>query len=246
MSRICDLHNHLLPGVDDGSRSLDETLRHLQAFRSQGVSAVCFTPHLLAATRRRDQLLEDVRVHRERFDVVRSEVRGRGGYPRLHLGQEILAPQPGDLDKALGIGDVGFDGGDAILVELGFVPGFDGAAVVRLGRADGRRVILAHPERYAYGDEDPLAAAEEWRELGASLQVNGGSLLGHHGREAQRVGVTLCREGLADLVATDHHGDFRPHMPSDIQAALEEILPVREVRDLLAEGPGRVLSVRGS
>lgn len=244
LALACDLHNHLLPDVDDGSRSLDETLRHLQMFCAQGVAAVCFTPHLLAATRSPEQLAADVALHRERFTCVQGAVGEKDGFPRLHLGQEILAPGPEDLRRALQIEGVGVDGGQTVLVELGFRPGFDGAAVVAAGRADGRRVILAHPERYAYGDTDPLAAMEEWRGLGASLQVNGGSLLGHHGRGAQDLGTTLCREGIADLVATDHHGEFRPHMPEEILAALEEILPAQAVRDLLVEGPGRVLAVR--
>lgn len=195
----------------------------------------------MAATRTSDQLATDVALHRQRFSDVGYAVQEEKGFPRLHLGQEILAPRGDDLRRALALDGVGFDGGATVLVELGFRPGFDGWDVVRCARAEGRRIVLAHPERYAYDDLDPLAAAEAWRGLGASLQVNGGSLLGHHGREAQRLGTAFCHEGLADLVATDHHGDFRPHMPGDVQIALEGMVASRTVRALLVEEPARML-----
>ena len=49
ITTFCDIHNHLLPGVDDGSCSMTETLSHLQDFRAQGVTEIVLTPHLLAA-----------------------------------------------------------------------------------------------------------------------------------------------------------------------------------------------------
>jgi tyrosine-protein phosphatase YwqE len=238
---LCDVHNHLLPGVDDGCRSLVETLLHLRAFRAQGVTELVFTPHLLAAHLDARSVDEVLALQRLRFDDVVAAFGDDPTVPRLHLGQEILAPQPADLDVVLDRPDVGLGGGDALLVELGFTPGFDGEGVVERVRSSGRRVVLAHPERYRYGTLDPIDAMRRWRDRGALLQLNGGSLGGLYTESAQRLARAMLEERLVDVVASDHHGDDRPHSTESTVWAIEEAGFADSVEQLLGRAPSGLI-----
>jgi len=225
MPTYCDLHNHLLPDVDDGCRTLLETAHHLRLFRAGGVTELCFTPHLLAAALPEVEIDEVLDLHRARFEEVRIALHPDTdpALPGLFLGQEILARRVPDVEKVVARPDVGLGDSDWLLVELGFRPGFDGDGVVRRVLAEGRRIVIAHPERYAWSDADPVATLTRWREMGALLQVNGGSLLGLYTTRAHDLGKRLLREGLVDLVASDHHGDHRPHDPSATAEAIAEV-----------------------
>jgi protein-tyrosine phosphatase len=215
--RFADVHNHLLPGVDDGSGSMAETLRHLERFAAEGVVELVMTPHVAQPAswdpggmeRRMDQIAES-------FAEVVAACSGRGDLPRLHLGQELFAPDPSHLatllrHPAVGIGDTGY-----LLVEFGFAPLDRPDAVIALARSHQRRVLVAHPERYRYASpEAALEAARRWVGLGAFLQVNLGSLSGYYEQwtEGSRsLGWRLIEEGLAHILASDDHGDGRPQL----------------------------------
>jgi protein-tyrosine phosphatase len=118
--RFADLHNHLLPGVDDGCRTMEETVRYLERFASEGVAELVMTPHVARPAvhdvggldRRMSEL-------REAFARVLETVAGRDDLPRMMLGQELFAPDEHHLAALLehpevGLGDTGF-----LLVERG-------------------------------------------------------------------------------------------------------------------------------
>jgi tyrosine-protein phosphatase YwqE len=229
--------------VDDGCRTLSETRHHLRVFRADGVRELCFTPHLLAADLDHAGIEETLTLHGMRFDEVLAALRPETDptLPELFLGQEILAPQVTDIERVVARTDVGLGGSDALLVELGFRPGFDGEGVIRRVLAEGRRIVIAHPERYAWRDADPLATVAGWRELGALLQVNGGSLLDLYTARSHELANLFFAEGLVDLVCSDHHGDHRPHDPSDTAAAVEAVAGEAAVTILMGTMPRKLL-----
>jgi protein-tyrosine phosphatase len=245
--RYADVHNHLLPGVDDGSRSMAETLRHLERFAAAGVAELVMTPHVAqpaawdpgGLARRMDELARA-------FDRVLASCSGRGDLPTLHLGQELFAPDETHLATLLrhpqvGLGDTGF-----LLVEFGFAPLERPEAVIDLARTHGKRVVIAHPERYHYASaEAGVAAARRWAELGAVLQVNLGSLSGHyeHWTEgSSTLGWRLLEEGLVHILASDDHGDGRPQVdrPGALRM-LEERGAAEQALQLLSTNPFRLL-----
>lgn len=194
---MIDLHNHLLPGVDDGSRSIEQSLRVLDSFAGQGVTAVCLTPHLLASEAEPGQPAR----HEEAFARLRAAA---AGAPVLHLGAEIMLDRP--LPAAVAEHRrVTLNGTRFVLVEFTRMVTFQAASaalahVVELGLTP----VLAHPERYACCTPEVV---RRWRSFGAVIQVDGTTLAGRRGR-AQRA-QALVSEGLADLLAADNHGDAR-------------------------------------
>jgi protein-tyrosine phosphatase len=244
---FADIHNHLLPGVDDGSRSMEETLRHLERFAAEGVVELAMTPHVACpAAWDRGGLERRMLAIYEAFEAVRIACAGREDLPRLHLGQEIFAPDSVHLEEILtqegvGIGETGF-----ILVEFGFEPLQRPDAVIDLATSRGYRVIVAHPERYLYDSPAAgVAACRRWVEKGAFLQANLGSLSGFYEvwtEGSAAMGWRLIEEGLVHLLASDDHGDGRSQLDQrKVMRLIRERGGPRQAEILLGENPRRVL-----
>src|SRR5215203_4976264 len=192
---MIDVHSHLLPGVDDGSRSFEQSVDVLQRFAADGVECVVLTPHLNVSR------LADAPY--ERHVELLTELRQRAPEaPELRLGWEIMLDEPRrDLRaRRFSLGD-----STAVLVEfpLSGVPEQGGEELHRI-RSSGVVPVLAHPERY-WGCS--AAKVHAWRQAGAVIQMDTAGLLGK-GRIA-KVSRQLLELGLVDLLASDNHGDTR-------------------------------------
>ena len=210
---IVDLHSHLVPGVDDGCATIEESLTALTGLYRQGVRTVVTTPHLLVPRLRTDRDLDlELDYHQKAFDQLVSACLGRDDVPRLTLGQEIWAPDPAAIRRVVRRGDIGL-GGRFLLVEFGFELQGSHNDVVREVLNSGRGLLIAHPERYSYlAGHDPISVMRTWQEMGALLQVNVGSLTGYYNRSnpgSERLAWKMSELGLIDVLATDHHGPRR-------------------------------------
>ena len=242
-----DLHNHLVPGVDDGCADLAESLDSLHALYAEGVRTLVATPHLLLPRLSSDAAIgEELDLQRRAFDRLVRHLEGEAGVPAVGLGQEIWAPDAAALRRVVARGDVGLAGSRTLLVEFGFDLAGTHEDVVRAALAAGRGIVIAHPERYTYPrGTEPLDLMRRWRELGALLQVNAGSFSGHyrdHRPMSEALAWGMVAEGLVDIVATDHHGPRRSGVSplvafEGFQARGEQALAVRA----MVERPGAVL-----
>lgn len=216
---MIDLHNHLLPGVDDGAVDIAESRAALERMYDQGVRALAVTPHVRAsslfkttARKRIVALLEG--AWNSLVDL------GKSDFPdlRLFLGTELMLDHPNpDLAPEW----VRLAGTRYVLVEF---PGMliPPRAVDALSTIveHGYTPVVAHPERYRNATAD-CDQAQSWREVGARLQVNCGSLLGFYGGDATRRAWSLIEAGSVDYLASDYHARGR--------------LPIEECRRLLDE-----------
>ncbi len=242
--RFTDIHNHLLPGVDDGSRSVEETLSALRRFRQAGVSELAMTPHLGPSWGASD-LPRRLDALRDAFERVRETVERHDGLPAVRLGQEVFGWDAEQAAPLLEHPEVGFAGTDLMLIEFGFDLGGKPEEVLERAHAAGRRVVVAHPERYRYpAGIDPLATLRRWRDRGAFLQVNLGSLTGYYDRGGtlRDLAWSIVEEGLAHVLSSDDHGENRPQTyHREIHAKLEERGASDQAALLLGENPARVL-----
>lgn len=241
---LADIHNHLVPAVDDGSKSLSESLTHLRSLRTQGVVELATSSHLSGwkvyeegAFERRLARLE------EGFRELEAACAGRDDVPRLRFSQEILTPSRDVAEMVFATDGVGLRGTSYALCEFGFDPEGDLVDVVEAVRSAGKRIIVAHPERYRRdGEPIPIEYIRAWKDAGALLQVNYGSILGHYGPGHEALGWQLITEGLADLLASDHHADFRPTSPRETLHALLARGLADQAKLLLSENPRRILA----
>jgi protein-tyrosine phosphatase len=194
---VIDLHSHLLPAVDDGSRSVEQSVQVLNEMARQGITDVCLTPHLPSSRAEAGP----PSTHTRAFEALRLQA---PAVPRLHRGAEVMLDRPVTRPVALAR-NVTLAGTGYMLVEFPRLVALDTVSnaltqLVELGLIP----ILAHPERYSCCSVD---AVRLWRGIGARMQVDATTLLASQAR-GQRA-RQLVAEGLADIMAGDNHGDDR-------------------------------------
>src|SRR5580765_8115307 len=117
---IVDLHSHLVPGVDDGTATVAESLTALAGLYQEGVRTVVTTPHFLVPHLQSNAAISrELDLHRHAFDQLAKAAAGREDLPALALGQEIYAPDASAARRVVGRTDVGLNG-RFLLVEFGF------------------------------------------------------------------------------------------------------------------------------
>ena len=243
---IVDLHSHLVPGVDDGTRTVVESIQALAGLYREGVRTIVTTPHLLVPYLDSGAAIQrELDLHRQAFDQLAEACAGRTDLPSLRLGQEILAPDAATARRVASRTDVGLPG-KFLLVEFGFELQGNHNDVIRSVLDAGRQIVIAHPERYHYlPGHDPLEVMRTWQELGALLQVNVGSLTGHYrgsSPKSERLAWEMVGSGLVDVLATDHHGPRRSGVSP--REALDTLIARGEralAHRAMADIPGRIL-----
>jgi protein-tyrosine phosphatase len=204
---VIDLHSHLLPGVDDGARTVAQSVVTLQALGEAGVTDVCLTPHFSSSA------LESgvPELHEEAWAALRREMPVG---PQLYRGAEVM------LDRQLGpLGarNPAFRINCSRYMLVEFTRGVAAEAAYNALRGvveSGVVPLLAHPERYSVCTP---ALVQRWRSLGVLMQVDATTTL-MATRRGDRARALLAH-GLADIVAADNHGDNRTM--ADIRQALD-------------------------
>ncbi len=194
---MIDLHCHLLPGVDDGSRTVEQSVQVLRSMQEGGVTAVCLTPHFSVS--RVVQGLPE--AHGQAFRALEPFV--PEGI-QVHRGVELMLDRP-VTEELLARPGLTLGGTKFILVEftrLAAAPALGNALmqILRLGLVP----VLAHPERYAATSPN---AVWQWKSMGALMQVDATTIF-QPGRRGQRA-RELLGHGLCDIMAADNHGDGR-------------------------------------
>ncbi len=199
-----DFHSHLVPGVDDGARDLEDSLRAVDRMVNAGISRIITTPHLAASVIRDPASFAGrMEIMDEAWARVSAAVEEADPHVEFRRGHEILLDVPdADLtDPRLHLGE-----GSFALVEwpLRRIPTGSEGTISRI-RSAGLYPVVAHPERYP-GIGKALELAESWRREGAFLQINYGSLVGRFGPAARDAALRLLERGWADYLCTDFHG----------------------------------------
>lgn len=237
MTRI-DLHFHILPGLDDGPSSIEESLELARAAVADGTGTVVATPHV------RPEYVTDVAELAGRIEELegvlaaeRIELRIRRGAELGHMMVSRL--QQSELESVA----LGPPGGRWLLVESPFAgldAGFS-AATDEL-RDRGFAVVVAHPERAAGVLGPGRAIVRRELERGSILQVNAWSLAGRHGGESQIAARELVAAGHPLVLASDAHGGWRmPALGLGVTGAMELGLSRRAAERLVGAGPRRLL-----
>lgn len=224
---MIDLHSHLLPAVDDGSRSVEQSVTVLREMARQGITDVCLTPHLPAGRAEAGP----PQAHNRAFEMLMDAAPAT---PRLHRGAEIMLDRPLSRPVALAR-NVTLGGSGYILVEFPRLVAHDIVLNALRQVADlGLIPLLAHPERYSCCTPDSV---RQWRAVGARMQVDSTTLLTTQAR-GQRA-RQLVAEGLADILAGDNHGDERTVAAG--ARFLEAQDGAEQVDLLVVQNPGAIL-----
>ncbi|SFV60053.1 Capsular polysaccharide synthesis enzyme Cap8C; Manganese-dependent protein-tyrosine phosphatase [hydrothermal vent metagenome] len=193
-----DMHSHLIPGIDDGAKDIDESLLLLKGLSDAGYEKVITTPHIMLDSYRngRDNIMEGLQKLQEAalkrgIDIIIEA----GAEYYLDDGFEVHLKR-GNL---LTLGD------NYILFETSYVakPLQFEEMVFAISSA-GYQPVLAHPERYRY-IQNNANEYKRMQELGIIFQVNINSLGGHYGKDAQKKALFLSKEGMIGFLGSDIH-----------------------------------------
>lgn len=235
---MIDLHTHILPGIDDGARDLEDALGMAELALESGVRTLVATPHSNQEGRFENYYSEGLEGL---FGRLQRALRAEGLPLELLPGMEIFASD--DLAEKIRRGDlIGLNRSRYYLVEFFFdeSPGQIRYFLEQIFAAGGVPLI-AHPERYFCVQEAPWRVYD-WLELGCLTQVNKGSPLGRFGEGPAAAAEFLLEHDLVTCVASDAH---RPYMRTtfmgDIQDYLSDQFGERVMRRLMLENPRRIL-----
>ncbi len=230
---LVDLHTHIVPGVDDGAQTPDESLAMARAALADGVRQVVATPHIPFAGMTREEF-------GQRLESLRQVLAGQGANLEVHLGAEVsLEP---DILRWLAAGLAWPIGATRyVLVELPFfvLPPYTEDVIFRL-QVEGYKPILAHPERNA------LLAAKPERlqvlvERGVLVQITTTSILGGFGVQAKSAAQAFLERGWVHVLASDaHSANHRPPLLTEAARAAERIVGADAWR-LVSTNPAAIL-----
>lgn len=227
---MIDIHSHLVPGVDDGSQSLDESLSLLEQAEKEGITEIVTTPHFMKNGEFRIRANELVK----RFNELKQ---GYQGTIRLHLGNELYIhtqlPELLEQGEVLTLAESKY-----ILVEFPFKQYKDEYDEILYELSLGNQIIIAHPERYSYVQKDPNYCVK-WLNEGYLLQSNQNSLFV---KETKKVLMPMIENGFISFIASDAHNKRRPLTLNSAHAFLVENFGIKLAELLLEENPRQLLT----
>ncbi len=197
---MIDIHLHILPGIDDGPETIQESLALAKALVAEGIHSAIATPHFNDEFPRRSasEILSRVYELQQALDSYQIPL-------RLFAGHEALI-KPGLVEDIQTGRLATLNGSRFLLLELwntGWIP--ETERVIFELRAFGVVPIIAHPERYRAIQQDPERLGSLLR-LGALAQLTASSLIGYAGNTTRRTAETLLKKQLIYCVASDAHG----------------------------------------
>ena len=235
---MIDIHCHILPGFDDGSDNLEESIRMARLAVSGGTTAIIATPHSNIPDSYQNYL---DREYVEGFKALKDRLKAEKIPLEIYPGHEIFAAENFvemiKKKKLLTLCD-----SDYPLIEFPFRARSESVyQKLQLLVAEGLTPVVAHPERYAFVAED-RSAPLRLKKLGCLLQVNKGSLKNKFGDIAYAVSQSIIRHGVADFVASDAHSPYmRTPYLADVYEIVCELNSQQYADMLLKTNPQKVL-----
>ncbi|WP_300437976.1 CpsB/CapC family capsule biosynthesis tyrosine phosphatase [Christiangramia sp.] len=193
---ITDFHNHILPGIDDGAKTVEESLELIREFENIGIQDFVFTPHVM-----NDYYPNTPSSIQAAFDKLKSNIPESVS---LNYSAEYMMDQffMENIEKGSLLPIVK----NKVLVEMSyFQPPINLNQILFKLQNNSFSPILAHPERYVYWHSKDLEKFKDIRSRGCSLQLNMLSLSSHYGSGIQKMGFRLIENNMIDYICSDAH-----------------------------------------
>jgi len=221
-----DLHSHLIPGIDDGSQNMEESLTLLRGMEALGYQKVITTPHIMADAYKNTPLIINEGLVELRKTALQEgisvEIDAAAEYylddgfvylldreEMMTIKGKYLLFETSYVSKPLGTEEMIFE-----ITSAGYTP------------------VMAHPERYRY-IKDPLKEYGRFKDLGVLFQVNLNSFGGHYGKSAKVLADLLSKNSMIDFLGSDVHHQKHVNSLEDIflSESYREIFEHNEIRN---------------
>ncbi len=201
---MIDIHTHLLPQLDDGSSSVDESKKMLGILSDEGVDTIVATPHFYIDGTEIESFLESRKKSLENLLAVTDKER-----PSIALGAEVeFLPGLYTMDN---IEKLCISGTPYMLIEMPFLTwsGYFYTTLKKLYSARGIKPVIAHVERYfEFQQDEPAEVLRKLKDCGALIQINSTFLMN---KQTKRTALKLVKQGLISFMGSDCHNlELRP------------------------------------
>jgi len=201
---MLDIHTHILPQLDDGSSSVDESKKMLGMLSEQGVDTIVATPHFYIDGTEIEHFLE---LRKKSLDsLIPATAADR---PSIALGAEVeFLPGLYTMDN---IEKLCISGTSYMLIEMPHLAwsGYFYTTLSKLYSARGIKPIIAHVERYfEFQQDEPAELLRKLKDCGALIQINSSFLMN---KQTKRTAIKLVKQGLISFMGSDcHNMETRP------------------------------------
>jgi tyrosine-protein phosphatase YwqE len=217
-----DIHSHLLPGIDDGAKDLDDSISLIEKMSSYGINNFITTPHVLGNVwpNSSDKILDKLDLLRE--ELVKRDME----HINISAAAEYMMDE--EFCKLLKSRDLLTIKEDSLLVEMSYLNApvnlFDMLFDLQLA---GYRPILAHPERYNFYHRK-FDIYHKLKNAGCRFQLNMLSLTGYYGESVKKTAEKLIKENMIDFIGSDthHHKHLNALENLGAKKTLELIKPI--------------------
>lgn len=218
-----DIHNHLLPGIDDGSKSVEESILLIKGMKEVGIKRAIATPHIMA-----NMYPNTKETIKSAYDKLYTQLKDKNiefeiGFAAEHMIDDELTDII-EKDKLCLLPN------NHVLIEMSYLQESQNLfLIIRDLQEKGLQPILAHPERYNYYHQN-FKMFETIKNSGCMLQLNLLSITRYYGEHVKAVALSLIKSGMYDFVGTDLHHE--KHL-----AGLRHLTQKYNTKELLKNNP---------
>lgn len=193
-----DMHSHLIPGIDDGAKTVEDSIALIRILHELGYKKLITTPHIMS-----DYFRNTPEIINEGLGLVREALKEQNIPVTISAAAEYYIDdgfiRKLEEEKLMTFGD------NYLLVEVSYInPPDNVKEILFRAQVQGYRPILAHPERYPFWYRN-LDEYKSFRDMGVLLQLNLNSLAGYYGPDAKRIAEKLIDAQMVDALGTDMH-----------------------------------------
>ncbi|MGJ1205938.1 tyrosine-protein phosphatase [Sphingobacterium lactis] len=218
-----DMHNHLLPGIDDGSPNEEESLILIQGLKDLGIHSCVSTPHVMAGVHNNTP-----QTIKEAHGKLSNAIQSANVDFKIHFSAEYMIDD--QIDQWVQSNNLCLINDKYMLIEMSYLSESKSLFTIIKAIQDlGYQPILAHPERYNYYHNN-FKIFEDIKNAGCMLQLNLLSISKYYGENVKTAALTLIRAGMYDFVGTDMH--HRKHLD-----ALKAVVSKYDTKELLKDNP---------
>lgn len=193
-SGLCDWHSHILPGVDDGVKTIEESLSILEVYEKAGVETIWLTPHIM------EDMPNTTTGLRDRFAELSEAYRGN---IHLHLAAEYMLDNLFEERlESVDLLPLGTEGQHLLVETSCYNPPMNLSGILERIKAKGYFPVLAHPERYQYMDRKQY---DSLKSKGILFQLNLPSVFGYYGPGTKAKAVSMLKKGYYSYIGCDLH-----------------------------------------
>ena len=197
---MIDIHSHILPGIDDGANSIEESIEILKQASRNNVKEIILTPHYILGSDYNSRYKDNINLLNELKDTLKKE----NIDINLYLGNEVFV-ENNMIDLINNEDITTLNNTRYLLFELPLNNTYNGLNDLLFElNIKGYKPIIAHPERYSFLKENP-SLIEELVDKGALFQSNIGSFLGMYGKKTQDLAFLLLRHNVISFIGSDIH-----------------------------------------